>query len=148
MDRAAPSSWILLITADINWYWDESPFDDDEFDMFPKLFRDTHPAEQAEAFNGDVPEIFEVGYNGVGPNFDLLTVILHEMGHAIGLADDIIDNRPVPPCTEDIPGGDPYFHIDPALVGGANMSIKAFEQTEDLPDWSRDCAGKPDTGRF
>ena len=97
----------LLITADFNWYWDESPFDDDEFDMFPKLYRDTHPAEQAEAFNGDVPEIFEVGYNGVGPTSDLLSVILHELGHAIGLADDIIDNRPFHPAPRTSPAAIP-----------------------------------------
>ncbi len=66
-------------------------------------------------------------------DYDLLTVLLHEIGHTIGLHDNIIKNRPVAPCTEDIPGGDPYFHIDPDLVGGANMSIKAFEQTEDFP---------------
>ena len=123
----------LLVTAETNWFWDPTPFEDEEFDMEPKLFRDAHPAEQGEAFNGDVPEIFEVGFNGEGPGLDLLTMLLHEIGHAIGLAGTIIDNRPVVPCTEDIPGGDPYFHIDPNLVGGANMSIKAYEQTEDFP---------------
>lgn len=126
----------VLITAETDWFWDPTPFEDEEFDMTPKLFRDTHPAEQNEAFNGNVPEIFEVGFNGEeddGQGADLLTVLLHEIGHTIGLHDNIIENRPVVPCTEDIPGADPYFHVDPDLVGGANMSIKAFEQTEDLP---------------
>ncbi len=149
-DQGRPLVADVLITAETNWFWDPTPFEDEEFSMSPKLFRDAHPAEQAEAFDGDVPEILEVGFNGPGPGADVLTVLLHEIGHAIGLADDIIDNRPVPPCTEDIPGGDPYFHIDPDLAGGHDMAIKAFEQTEPFPigfglaGEDRQLAGGPD----
>jgi hypothetical protein len=132
-DQGRPLLADVLITADFNWFWDPTPFEDEEFDMAPKLYRDAHPAEQAEAYNGDVPEILEVGYNGEGDDWDILTTLLHEMGHAIGLHPDIINSRPVVPCTEDLQTGDPYYHVDPDLVGGANMSIKAFEQTEDFP---------------
>ena len=141
----------VLIRADINWFWDSTPFDDEEFDMSPKLFRDAHPTEQNEAFNGDVPEIFEIGYNGRAdeddPDPDLLTVLLHEIGHAIGLADDIVNNRPIPPCTEDLDTGDPYYYIDPNLVGGNNMSIKAYEQTEPFPIGIGGVPSGPNEGR-
>ncbi|RIK36342.1 MAG: hypothetical protein DCC58_19365, partial [Chloroflexi bacterium] len=125
-----PTAAIVRVPADMAFWYDPTPFDDDEYDMTPRLYRDTHPAEQIEAFNGAPPEILEVGYNGTGPSIDLLTILLHEMGHAVGLNASVAAAQPVPTCDEQ---SDPYYHIDPALVGGANMSIKAFEQFGQFP---------------
>jgi len=133
----------ILVRADYNWFYDPTPFDDEEFEMTPKLFRDTHPAERVEAFDGDVPEIFEVGYNGVGPGADLLTMLLHEVGHAIGLHPDIINNRPVVPCD---PDGDRHYWVDPALTGGASVGIKGFEQYKDFPITLGQNAGASESG--
>lgn len=118
----------LRVPADTSWYYDPTPFDDDEFNMVPRLFRDTHPHEQGEAFSGDPPEIFEVSYVGFGPDPDLLSVLLHEIGHILGLNGDTFSA--VPTCDEE---NDPYYHLDPVLVGGATMALRAFTAYGEFP---------------
>ena len=59
-----PTEGTVQFPADAIYFYDPSPFGDDEFDMRPKLYRTTHPAEQAEAFSGSPPGVFEAAYNG------------------------------------------------------------------------------------
>ncbi|GEM_PF-1888137 len=116
----------IQIPVGLPYYFDDNPLTHDEFDMETRLYRDTHPAEQAEAFSGSPPPVFEVGYNGrynlgqLGGS-DLLTIVLHEMGHTLGLG----ARGPDCECTLD-----PYITIDPAWVGGATMGLKSYQCLE------------------
>src|SRR5690606_26921149 len=65
-DQGRPTAAIVRVPANKYFWYDPTPFDDEEFDMAPRLYRDMHPSEQAEAFDGAPLEIFEVGYNGYG----------------------------------------------------------------------------------
>jgi hypothetical protein len=126
--QGKPTDTRLRIPANFNWFYDPTPELDEEFDMRVRLFRTTHPAEKAEAFLGTAPEVFEVGFNGrelSSLNVDLLTTILHEMGHALGLASTISEDGPNPSCSQ----ASPYFFIDSTLVGGFILFLKAYEDT-------------------
>ncbi|MFN0136853.1 MAG: hypothetical protein ACKVS9_12140 [Phycisphaerae bacterium] len=121
-----PTTATIRIRADVTWFMDPDPYDDDEFDMQPKLYRDMHPVEQPEAFGGAVPEVFEVGYNGAelaNLSPDLLSIVLHEMGHAIGLV--YHDN---PPCGAQNTqcNTDHDYDLNVNWVGGAAMNIRAL----------------------
>ena len=121
-----PTDVRIRIPVDGNFFYDATPSVDDEFDMFPKLYRTTHPDEQAEAFSGNPPEIFEVGYNGQEtsslPN-DLFTIVLHEVTHTVGLDNDVIGAGPAT-C---LAFPNHFYDLDPNLLGGAVMSLKAWD---------------------
>lgn len=106
-----------------DYFYDPTPQADEEFDMRPRLYRTTHPEEQARAFDGSPPEVLEVSYVGRSTVNDLLTDVLHEMGHALGLSGGPTVG-PGPACdgTED-----PYFRPNQDLVGGSTMGIKTFD---------------------
>jgi hypothetical protein len=131
-----PTEALIRIPANRSYFYDSTPHDDDEFDMQARLYRTVHPDEKVEAFQGAPLEIFEVAYIGKelddDQSADILSIVLHEMGHSLGLADDILEARPVPACTED---DDPYYHLDPDLTGGADFALKAFIGSGDF-----DCA--------
>ena len=136
-----PTKSRMRISVDLNYFYDSTPEMDEEFDMRPKLFRTTKPVEQTEAFFCDTPpEVLEVGFNGREPQdtdtFDLLTVTLHEMAHALGLAGvdagicdedlDLTTENESAICEQD---DGPFYHIDPGLVGGSAFSIRAGLRT-------------------
>lgn len=132
-----PTAATIVIRVDIPWYLDPDPDLDDEYDMQPKLYRDTHPAEQVTAFGGSVPEVFEVGYNGLrlgNQNPDLLSIVLHEMGHALGLV--YHDNNPPCGAPNTECNTDHDYDLPANWVGGNIMNIRAYLHT----DGSFDCA--------
>ena len=104
-----------------NWFIDGSPDDDGEFAMGQVLYRDLSPAAQARQFNGATPDVFEAAYYGVATDpaamgrIDMLTVILHEIGHALGMHSS---NEATLAETAD---GD--YDVDPGFVGGASMAV-------------------------
>lgn len=134
-----PTEAAICLPADLNWYYDPLPGNDDEFQLAPKLFRSLHPTERTESLVGEPPEILELAYNGPresGGGVDMLTIALHEMGHAVGLAPSIASNPPVVSCTKP----DPFYALPAGLVGGAAVLLKAFEfinSNTNMSDW--DC---------
>ena len=115
----------IRIPVDRAYYYDPDPATDDGYEMDPKLYRTTHPDEMVTAFTGDEPpEVFEVAYNGAESGSragDLLTAVLHEMGHALGLDPEITAANDA--CEFPLDG---VFNLDPTLVDGANVGLRAF----------------------
>ena len=103
--------------------------------MRPKLARTVPDSEVIEAFTGSAPEVYEVAYNGkeIDPQSrDLLTIVLHEMAHALGISSDVSTA-----CDEaDNP---PFYFVDPDFDDSFALGVKAFEFIDDgMPAF--DCA--------
>lgn len=123
-DSGRPTEGRIRFPADLTYFYDPTPDRDEEFDMRPRLYRTTHPAEQERAFDGSPPEVLEVSYVGrSGLGADLVSQVLHEMGHALGLSGGPAVG-PGPACNG---AEDPYFRPDADLMGGSAVGIKAFD---------------------
>lgn len=118
-----PSTGRIDIRGNTQWYYDPTPNNHSEFLMGDVLFRNTTLANQAN-FAGNVPGVLEVGFGGpAAPGApalaqtatDLYSVILHEMGHAIGMTNQLTS------CTNQIADND--FDIIPSMVNGNNFSV-------------------------
>lgn len=122
-----PTEAIVRFPVTFNYFYDSTPMVDEEFDMRGRLYRTLHPDEQAVAFQGDdPPPVYEVAYNGLELSplaLDLVTIALHEVGHAIGLVGDVVEDRPVPPCTV----ADPWYDLDPTLTGDVDFEVRALD---------------------
>jgi autotransporter-associated beta strand protein len=109
----------LRIDPSHDWFIDPTPADNSEFDMGQILWQDLSTNKRADYFSTqspDVPDTFEVGYSGVFYNEDLLdlndmlSLVLHEMGHAI---------------LRSAPDGDDDFDFDPDFIFGESLAAKA-----------------------
>lgn len=87
------TSGLIDIRGNTAWYYDATPTNHSEFQFAPTLFRNA-VGPDATAFTGTVPGVLEINFTGnAGPgspilaqtNSDLLTTLLHEMGHALGM---------------------------------------------------------------
>ena len=78
------------------WFFDPDPLHSTAYNLNQVLFRDLDAVEQSTFFEDEVPpDLLEVGFlggpapTGSGPaaigKFDLLSVILHEIGHKVGI---------------------------------------------------------------
>ena len=79
------------------WFIDPTPTDDSEFNMQQELWRDASSYSMSDLFNdeseGNIPGTFETAFSGPAVTGgaadgvrDMLTLILHEMGHALGMS--------------------------------------------------------------
>jgi hypothetical protein len=92
---------IRVDPRDSYWFMDPTPLINEEYDevnAVQVLYRDLTPAEQTLAYGGSPPDLLEAGYylpvDPTGPAAglrDMLTVILHEFGHAVGFNDPAND---------------------------------------------------------
>lgn len=81
-----------MVSGCEHWYFDPDPFTDAEFDMKQVLYRDLSDDEKDAYFDGNasIPGLMEVGFHGFDKDldadqYDLFSVLMHEMGHAIGV---------------------------------------------------------------
>lgn len=101
-----------------NWFIDPTPLDAGEFSLDTSLYRDLSVARQVEGFTGNPPDLLEVNVIGSAKTsapqvartgFDLYSVMLHELGHAVGMSPPLVGTE-----TAD---GD--YDILPQFLGGA-----------------------------
>jgi T5SS/PEP-CTERM-associated repeat protein len=84
----------VRIDPDVRLFYDPTPLENEEFDLRPTLVMHLDPAKVPAWLPGDVPPVLEVAYGGAAPygspaykKTDLLTVVLHEIGHHLALHD-------------------------------------------------------------
>ncbi|MCO6044072.1 hypothetical protein NG895_09140 [Aeoliella sp. ICT_H6.2] len=96
----------IEINPNFDWYYDSSPSNHSEFNFTTKnpatsgassyfggqwLYGDLSASERSSWFTGAPPSVMEVGYRGYATSpsrqnqFDLLSVVLHELGHELGV---------------------------------------------------------------
>jgi len=119
----------LVAGQERNWFVDPTPDDQSEFAWRQTLVADLSSTARANAYDGSPPDLLEtsllgqardIGAGSAVNRFDLLSVVLHEMGHAIGLADVVAGSE-----TND---GD--YDVPPSFVDGATMAIKTFSDQD------------------
>lgn len=84
----------IRFNSDYDWFIDMTPLENEEFGNFNSLFyRDATSGQKSDWFVGPVPDMLEYSYraNAFGGSpaagkYDLLTVMLHEMGHLTGVS--------------------------------------------------------------
>ena len=110
------------------WFFDPTPDDSAEFDMGQTLWRDLSAVDRADWYNatGTIPDTFEAGYGGTAlapaaaNAFDLLSVVMHEVGHSLGMS--FVNQGTKAEATAD---GD--FDFDPISVFGADLAVEAAD---------------------
>jgi hypothetical protein len=112
---------ILIDTKDTNgnfrnWFFDPTPFQNEEFGtMTATLARDMDPVAVDEGFAGQVPPMLEIGFHGFSfsgsaahGKIDLFSILLHEMGHELGMNYSFNDDA---------------YNFNPNTVGGRNLAV-------------------------
>ena len=127
-----------------DWFIDPTPNSDEEFTMTQTLWRDLSASTQTDWYTvgggANIPETLEVSFAGTAiaggdaeDTFDMLTVIYHEIGHALGLdtASDLTANE----------AADGNFNVNSNLVNGQTFAVQAANSSGDsTPDDSADGA--------
>ena len=116
----------IRIDNNTSWFLDPTPANDSEFNMSQTLWRDLTATQQSNFYNNfgtNIPDTFEVGYGGsaVGGGaaaglFDALSVVMHEVGHSLGMSS--ANNSTVAQT------GDGDYDFNPAFVFGQSLAAE------------------------
>ncbi|MEZ5304431.1 MAG: hypothetical protein R3F11_27875 [Verrucomicrobiales bacterium] len=113
----------IRIHPNQDWYFDGTPSSDGEFFPAPAFAFEENPADALYPFTGTPPGRLEMSYSGVtiGGNAskpDLLTVLIHHLGRALGFSDTFSAAR-----TEI--DGDGDVDLPSGWVAGQTMGVKS-----------------------
>ena len=114
------------------FFFDPTPLENEEFSMGQVLYGSgLSESQQSQFFNGNVPDLLEVGYKGMAISGgdaagvrDILSLAFHETGHALGMSSS---NDSTVYETLD---GD--YDYDPAFVGGNEMAAHILSTGSDV----------------
>ncbi|MGD9125960.1 MAG: hypothetical protein PVH19_01170, partial [Planctomycetia bacterium] len=119
-----PTSCRIRVDTNRTWFFDETPFNDSEFNMTQTLAGSI--SSLGSYYDGTVPDLLEYAYkgsdNGTGPaessnGFDLWSILLHEMGHGLGMTGN---------CAWWETVWDDDYDIDSDWVWGNSMAIDCY----------------------
>ncbi len=112
------------------WFIDSTPSTNTEFNMQQTLWRDLNATARADWYNfGTVPDTFEVGYTGNATSAaamnvtDMLSVVMHEVGHALGMSSANI--------TTIAQTADGDYDFNPAFVFGNAIAVETANNSGD-----------------
>ena len=119
-----PLCGLIRINPNVNWFIDETPLDNSEYNMNQVFYSDLSSTQQTTRFNGNVPDLLEVAYEGtnnysnpdVANAYDLWSVVMHEMGHGLGMLGCYYGN--------DV--GDEDYDFPTQLAWGYSMAANCF----------------------
>lgn len=119
----------IRINSSQNWYIDPTPSTDGEFQMSSAL-RGT----SLSGFTGVstlTPSNLETGYFGGSPTsspasgrMDMLTVVFHEIGHALGMTSDNVATQ--------LQTADGDYDVNPLFIHGSSLGIRVATASTDI----------------
>jgi len=125
-----PTSCRIRVDTTPTWYIDATPLDNSEYNMTHYLYRDLDATKQAQYYNGSPPDFLEYAYkgsdNGSGPpesinGYDMWSVVLHEMGHGLGMTGNVAWMEA---------WFDEEYDVDSDLVWGASMAVPCYSSDD------------------
>jgi len=137
--------------SDRRWYVDPSPEDSSEFNLQQVLVQDLSSSQVDAWYTGSPPATLEKSYAGsaksssgsaVKNNYDLYSIALHEIGHAVGLSPVVSPLEPLLDNDYDVPddlvaqvGGTDPFAID--VFSPSNLAHLAAKKSLMFPSFIR-----------
>jgi len=110
------------------WCFDPTPTNNSEYDMVQALVRDLTAGQKSDWYNGTPKDMLEVSFRGSATGsapadaqngFDLFSVMLHEMGHGLGMTANVASGET----------GDDDYDFDSDLVWGGTMAAERRSAT-------------------